>query len=567
MLDLVEQDGIGNFSQSLISAQLVSLSRELEFFIQEVKDELNRLPAADNTTVATLTAFQYLHDSLFEFHQFSFDYFNHIYRHDRNDMTQQMLVLRKVQNELLALRPLVEQRRSDQLLRFLTQADAIAFDFIEKCELRNGAYFANQLSDSAQPGSLDRFLVFFEENTWIHLGRLAYKRVPSIGLPLRTWRSPWLWQGLAHEVGHFVYQNIETPAGQSGDLKERLSKRLEQNLSKNAMKMWNEWLEEVFADIYGVLILGPSYTDSLICQILLPNLKDGTSLLQNDRDHPICLLRPFLHLALLRKQLGGNHEGINQPLHNELERLEELWKKICTALIPPEELPKVAGDPFDFWLQKRIPGFRINIETCINEHIPLVADLLIKVIEEYKQNLTRSYTPELHIAVEQVAHQLVTSGRSAQITIPDSLKSHLPTLALSITWYAWKQAYTQPGSNNGTRIEVVQNINQWIEQLTRGQGTHQYTARYARDTPIPDVAQLIEQASNEPRSQSFKDLLAKLEKDLQPQDLGAEDKERQLFELLLNINFSTQEGQSTSIVCTKPGQVPFCSCQDSGLFG
>jgi hypothetical protein len=331
LLDFARQDPQGKLAQGIAGAQLVSLLRQVEDFIREI-DKIQP-PSVDSEadSAATDAGLQHLRASLIEFHGFSWDYFEFIVESDCGNLPNQALALQKIQNELLALRPLVEQRRSPALLNFLNTADALAIDFITQCGLREGARYANQGVD----GKIKRFLVFFEETVQIHQRKLAYDRVPSISLPLSTWRSPWLWLGLGHEVGHYIYHNLE-----QSDSGISLRAALEEAIGtiiqgKQAQSLWREWLEEVFADIFGVLVLGPAYTESFICQVLLPHLSDdGSALLANDHDHLPNFLRPFLHFELLRQSNQRRSSGPATSLQQEVNRLEEVWRVICGLSIP-----------------------------------------------------------------------------------------------------------------------------------------------------------------------------------------------------------------------------------------
>lgn len=66
---------------------------------------------------------------------------------------------------------------------------------------------------------------------------------------------------LGHEVGHIV----EDDFGLEKELKLMLKNALEQRDPDGARtKVWNEWLGEIFADLYGCLAAGPAFVGALI---------------------------------------------------------------------------------------------------------------------------------------------------------------------------------------------------------------------------------------------------------------------------------------------------------------
>jgi hypothetical protein len=66
---------------------------------------------------------------------------------------------------------------------------------------------------------------------------------------------------LGHEVGHI----IEDDFGLEKDLKQMLKNALEQRKADaTRTEAWNEWLGEIFADLYGCLAAGPAFAGALI---------------------------------------------------------------------------------------------------------------------------------------------------------------------------------------------------------------------------------------------------------------------------------------------------------------
>jgi hypothetical protein len=66
---------------------------------------------------------------------------------------------------------------------------------------------------------------------------------------------------LGHEVGHIVEDDFRLEA----ELKQMLKNALEQRKADaTRTEAWNEWLGEIFADLYGCLAAGPAFAGALI---------------------------------------------------------------------------------------------------------------------------------------------------------------------------------------------------------------------------------------------------------------------------------------------------------------
>jgi hypothetical protein len=66
---------------------------------------------------------------------------------------------------------------------------------------------------------------------------------------------------LGHEVGHIVEADFRLEAGVKQMLKNALEQR---QADETRTEAWNEWLGEIFADLYGCLAAGPAFAGALI---------------------------------------------------------------------------------------------------------------------------------------------------------------------------------------------------------------------------------------------------------------------------------------------------------------
>ena len=104
---------------------------------------------------------------------------------------------------------------------------------------------------------------------------------------------------LLHEVGHHVYHHGKAPnSGQT------LEASLTQELFRQGITGGlANWLEELFADIYGLLVGGPvmalSYQERL-------SQESPDALMADSGDHPISVLRPLIQTEVLRMIKAGS---------------------------------------------------------------------------------------------------------------------------------------------------------------------------------------------------------------------------------------------------------------------
>jgi hypothetical protein len=196
----------------------------------------------------------------------------------------------------------------------------------------------------------DRFLTFVEDSHRIHLGALAYNRNPSISIPLIHVCQPGHWMGLAHEVGHFIFNNDMLDYDESSSIPEQrpMETAFRQSIFKQlsakyidaeaphrntnaclgiaqSIPLWCAWAEELFADVLGAITLGPAYIESLIFW-MAPRLHDAQSLVANDRDHPLPCLRPLFQGLVLLNRLG---EQGNEIVKVQVIQVLTDWLAYC----------------------------------------------------------------------------------------------------------------------------------------------------------------------------------------------------------------------------------------------
>jgi hypothetical protein len=124
-------------------------------------------------------------------------------------------------------------------------------------------------------------------NKATHIRVIPYAPVALVGLPFTCVTTPRDFLAIPHEVGHYVYRHAP---GLAASLDALLLPGL---------PIWAAgWLEEIFADVYGVLVAGPVI--GLDFQDLL--LDNPTSYLtEDDGEHPADAIRPYIYTRLLQE--------------------------------------------------------------------------------------------------------------------------------------------------------------------------------------------------------------------------------------------------------------------------
>jgi hypothetical protein len=128
---------------------------------------------------------------------------------------------------------------------------------------------------------------------------------------------------IPHEVGHFIYHHAHKTkeAKTFAELTEIFI--WQQRQSNSQAKLYDHWYEELFADVYGCFIAGP--LSAMGMQALLAASSER-SLSEDDGEHPVPLLRPFLISEILRILTQKDPARFN--FQTVPQKLDENWEKI-----------------------------------------------------------------------------------------------------------------------------------------------------------------------------------------------------------------------------------------------
>lgn len=163
---------------------------------------------------------------------------------------------------------------------------------------------------------------------------------------------------IPHEIGHYVYWH--------GHLdRSRLAIALSNRLQKLADWIEN-WLEEIVADVYGAMIVGPAMI--LNFQELQTNFYKPSEFTKDDGHHPIPALRPYIYSYTLSKIAYGGTPAFETIIDN----LDKQWKNWLEQYGIPKTFTTKAADDKD--------GEEVSIQT-LPEQIKSIIDETISYLE------------------------------------------------------------------------------------------------------------------------------------------------------------------------------------------
>ena len=216
------------------------------------------------------------------------------------------------------------------------------------CEQRHVDAYQEQLrkADLQAKNYYDRFKGFKENPAIVpityfekvfEISRYLFTPYPVISIPLQVFDNPNEWLALAHELGHFIYWNSPSleefntlHLGLKAIVQETIlnSPNNDSEAKKVIAEIWENWIEEIFADICGTLLTGPKYAVSAQ-QIVLENNFENQEFAFDDEVHPPPYLRPLIALETLQWVASLLEDGdVKKSLTAQIDQLKEQWKEV-----------------------------------------------------------------------------------------------------------------------------------------------------------------------------------------------------------------------------------------------
>lgn len=247
---------------------------------------------------------------------------------------------------------------------------------------------------------------------------------------------------IPHEVGHYVYRHGQFDG-------QTLSEALFDKLARQGREV-NQWLEEIFSDVYGCLVAGPVM--ALDFMEMMMN-HSPAEFISNDTDHPTPAIRPHAYFKILR----------DMKCKDQADALERRWEAMLkehTRYVPDSvtalgegvqdiaheihELPSFKTAKFHDiqWIGHKVPSTKLY-------------DTFAEMVENERKQMD-DITPEAKIITHK---ELDADGQPtlAQLEHPDDPTNVLRTWTmgdadgLSMMWVDELRRITlnQQGNSNG----------------------------------------------------------------------------------------------------------------------
>jgi hypothetical protein len=193
------------------------------------------------------------------------------------------------------------------------------------------------------PDKLPTAVTYFQKSPDIRV--IPYAPVALVGIPYSCQQLPRDLLAVPHEVGHYVFSHGTLGYGTADEkpLRKYLLDRLGQIVPKESRdyRRLSRWLEETFADVYGACVAGPVM--ALDFQDL--QLHTGRErFITDDNDHPVPVLRPKIHLQVLRKRDPGGWAAWADVLQRNWEERLEKRERVDQIVNPTRNLDHFISD-------------------------------------------------------------------------------------------------------------------------------------------------------------------------------------------------------------------------------
>lgn len=268
---------------------------------------------------------------LIEFQAFALNYYVFLAKGEplqNSDMERELdSAIRNLQHEWEVLSRVCEQRQIGQYQRVLSKADEDAQMYYARYQGSKRVFSGQVLEPVTYLGKA------FE------IVRSPVYLFPFVSIPFYVLNNPNRWLAIAHEIGHHIYwSSLDFPANKQAQklLKQALLHALKISIedfddfqhATQLVQVWSRWIEELFADIMGTLLVGPTYMISAL-DIMNERRFELKDLTYDDGEHPIPYLRPLIPLITLKWVAAK--AGSPPILSNLIQQLEKRWNNAIAS--------------------------------------------------------------------------------------------------------------------------------------------------------------------------------------------------------------------------------------------
>lgn len=271
-------------------------------------------------------------------------------------------------------------------------------------------------------------------HTYIHklfdIKRFAFSRTPLIGAPYAALNAPEAWLAIPHEAGHYIFWNgtdtFDTFNHFYLALQDSILHAIENALQKRitggyfrrkgqVFQTWLNWIDEIFADIFGTLVAGPAYAWSMQSGLRAALSVRDLYHSHEEPDHPDPFIRPFFHIYTLREMAKAAEGDFAYRLVQEADSLDNSWRKGWFETNTEREIDKLPtpdniGTMNDI-LSNEVPSI---VSAILNAN--LGENLPNTLIQYFKEGVL--YSQVLHNESMEIANQIFTTGETVQVDSP-----------------------------------------------------------------------------------------------------------------------------------------------------
>lgn len=119
---------------------------------------------------------------------------------------------------------------------------------------------------------------------------------PLVRLPFHRMMNPWSLGAVPHEIGHNLHADLKLWTTTPRIIRKALAQR---GKSTATQDIWAKWHKEIYADLIGVLLIGPYYVESLLD--VVGKSPRRVAKFRAGSVHPTSYVRPFISTQLLRR--------------------------------------------------------------------------------------------------------------------------------------------------------------------------------------------------------------------------------------------------------------------------
>lgn len=235
--------------------------------------------------------------------------------------------IEKLSQEWNMLSRASEQRLIAGLKDELDRASSLAKTYCDKW---------NNIPQKQSAPALGMPVVYFEK--MFRISRSIYApQIPLISIPLTDYDQSENWHSLAHEFSHHIFWNGlgDQEIGRAHqELRKSVTQLFPSETGKAARpqtvraELWVNWLEEIFADVYGTLLAGYPYAVSAQ-ERMAERVNRKEDFLEADEEHVCVYLRPLISLYTL-DYIAKKWNADQAPVKAQLDTLMQRWSTFST---------------------------------------------------------------------------------------------------------------------------------------------------------------------------------------------------------------------------------------------